>query len=185
MKGLTSAKVARAFAVAGPTILLFLISLFAGLPLSLGLPLAARVIGGVIAVAGLAMAAWVFAYRSPADMIVSTYVTLTKLVRRTPIAEPSGRTEPLVVRGPQKYVKNPLYFAVEIVVFGWALTASSTYVLVATVALLLWYALVLIPFEERELRALFGEHFEKYVEEVPMLVPFTKRKKRSASQASS
>jgi len=178
--------VVRAFAVAGPTILLLLGALFAvsylvvaalGLPPSLGPPLGLRVLGGGIVVAGLAVAGWVFVYRAPASMIVSTYITFTKLFTRAPVSEPFGRTEPLVVSGPQKYVRHPLYFGVIVMTFGWALCGGSTFVLVGAAGLLLWFWLLLIPFEERELKALFGEQYTWYVEDVPMLIPFTKRKR--------
>ena len=62
-------------------------------------------------------------------------------------------------------------------VFGWALWASSTYLLATSVVLFLFYSLLLIPFEERELSVLFGEQWERYSRETPMLIPFTKRKR--------
>ena len=83
-------KVWRAFAVAVPTIALIITALFAvsfavsalvGLPLTLGLPVFARVVGGVMVVAGLAVGAWIFRYRTPVDMLVSTYITFRKLFR--------------------------------------------------------------------------------------------------------
>jgi protein-S-isoprenylcysteine O-methyltransferase Ste14 len=114
-------------------------------------------------------------------MVVSTYITFSKLFRGSPLAETAGRVEPLVVEGPQKYVRNPLYFALIVVVFGWALAAESTYVLVWSAVLLLWFRLILIPFEERELRELFGSQYANYVEAVPMLIPFTKRRRRQVS----
>jgi len=180
-------KLERALAVAAPTITLIVVALFTvsfivsvifGFPSSLGLPLPVRVVGGAMIVVGLSVAAWVFRYRSPADMVVSTYFTFTKLFRRAAIAEFLGRTERLVVNGPQRYVRHPLYFGIIVVVFGWALESTYTFVLIAGVAVLLWFWLVMIPFEERELRALFGEQYTKYADVVPMLVPFTKRAKR-------
>jgi len=169
-----------------PTILLLLTVLFGvaylastslGLPQVLGFPLAVRVAGAVLVVAGLGMAGWVFVYRSPASMAVSTYITFMKLFKRIPMAEPHGRTEPLVVEGPQKYVRNPLYFGIIVMTFGWALVESLTYVIVGAVLLLIWFWVILIPFEERELKVLFGEQYDKYAAKVPMLVPFTKRKR--------
>jgi protein-S-isoprenylcysteine O-methyltransferase Ste14 len=177
-------EVGKAVTVAAPAIVLILVALFAasllvsnliGLPLSLGLPLLVRVVGGTMVVAGLAVTSWVFRYRHPADMVVSTYVTFMKLFKRTPTAELSGRTEQLVVSGPQRYVRHPLYFGIIVIVLGWALVSAYTFVLVASIAALLWFRLVLIPFEERELRALFGDQYTKYADDVPMLVPFTKR----------
>jgi len=183
------ARVGKAAAIAGPTILLivfalfafsYLISTLAGLPMFLGLPLVMNVLGGVIVVAGLVLIGWVFRYRSPASMIASTYVTFAKLFRKIPIAEASNRTEPLIVGGPHKYVRNPLYFGVIVMVFGWALVGGYTFVLVAAFVILLWFRFVLIPFEEKELRAIFGEQYAKYADEVPMLFPFTKRRRSSA-----
>ncbi len=182
---MTQPSLGKAAAVAGSVIVLIIVALFAasfvvstlaGLPTSLGLPLVVRAFGGTMVVAGLAVAGWVFMYRSPLDMIVSTYVTFTKLFGRTPIAERSGRTEPLVVKGPQKYVRNPLYFGIVVMVFGWALVGGYTFVLVAAFVILLWFRFF-IPFEEKELRVLFGDEYAKYADEVPMLIPFTKRKR--------
>lgn len=183
-------QVGRAAAVAVPIILLLIAAFFTlsyaistalGFPQNLGFPLVVRALGVIIVVAGLAVVRWVFAYRRPADMIASTYLTFMKLISRIPVAELSGRKEPLIVEGPQKYVRNPLYFGVIVTVFGWGLVDAYTFILVAAVVLLLWYGLILIPFEERELRALFGEQYAAYAANVPMLIPFTKRKKRSSS----
>ena len=175
----------KAAAVAIPIILLIVggafvvsysVSVLLGLG-SLGLPPAMRFCGAVLTVGGLALAGWVFRYRSPASMIISTHATFMKMLGRTLMAERSDRTEPLVVAGPQRYTRNPLYFGVVLLVFGWGLYSASAYVLVAALLLVLWFRFVLIPFEERELLALFGEQYAKYSEEVPMLIPFTKRKR--------
>jgi protein-S-isoprenylcysteine O-methyltransferase Ste14 len=183
---MASHSVGRALAVAGPVILLLLGALFAvsylitaviGLPPSLAPPLGVRILGGVVVVLGLAAAGWVFVYRSPASMVVSTYITFRKLFMGAPVSEPLGRTEPLVVAGPQKYVRHPLYAGVTAMTFGWALFGGTTFVLVGAVGLLLWFWLILIPFEEKELRALFGEQYDRYIRDVPMLIPFTKRKR--------
>jgi protein-S-isoprenylcysteine O-methyltransferase Ste14 len=188
----TKAATGRSIAVAVPLIIAVVSALFAvsyllstilGLSLSLNLPTSVRVLGGALVVAGLAEMAWVFWHRSPVSVIVSTYFTFTKLFGRVPISEKAGRTEPLVVSGPQKYTRNPLYFGIIVMVLGWALLSAYTFVFVATVVLLLWFCLFLIPFEERELRALFGEQWTRYSEETPMLVPFTRRKRRPVDQA--
>jgi len=181
---------AKAMAIAAPIIMAILLSLFGvsylvssllGLPPSLSLPAVVRLLGGATAILGLSMAAWTFRARSPASMIVSTYVTFDKAIRRIPAADSAGRTEPLVVSGPQKYTRNPLYFGAIAMVLGWALLGGYTFVLVATLALLLWFGLVLIPLEERELRALFGEEWKRYSAETPMLFPFIRRKKPSGA----
>ena len=156
----------------------YAISIVLGLPPSFGLPLLVRLLGGAIALAGLAVAGWTFSVRSPADMIQSTYVTLTKALGRMPVAVRAGRAEPLVVRGPQRYTRNPLYFGVTLMVAGWAFFAASPFLFVAALVFLAWFVLVLIPYEERELKALFGDEWVKYSRETAMLVPFIGRRKR-------
>ena len=157
----------------------YLLSSLLGLPTLVGLSYGARFVGIAFALAGLGVIAWTLANRNPVEVVVSTYVTFTKAIRRTPANEMAGRTEPLIVSGPQKYIRNPLYFGVVIVTFGFAILTTYSFVFVATVVVLSWFDLVIIPFEEKELHALFGEQWREYSENTPMLVPFTKRKKHS------
>jgi len=164
--------------VGGSYLVAYLVTVLMGLPPSLGSPLAVRGVGGALVLLGLAVAGWVFSYRSPAAMMVSTYITLRKLVRGTAVEERSGRAEPLVVEGLQKYTRNPLYFGILVSVFGWGVVTASTCILVWSAALALWFGVILIPFEERELRALFGKQYEEYAVAVPMIVPFVRRRKR-------
>jgi protein-S-isoprenylcysteine O-methyltransferase Ste14 len=42
----------------------------------------------------------------------------------------------------------------------------------------LWFNFVVASFEEKELKAIFGEQYEKYSKEVPKIIPFTKRRKK-------
>jgi protein-S-isoprenylcysteine O-methyltransferase Ste14 len=183
----------KAAVMALPLIALLILCLFGasymvsnglGIPLIIALPYAARVAGGVVVVAGLALMGWVFSSRRPSTVMVSTYITFTKLFRRVPMAEAAGRTEPLIISGPQRIVRSPLYLGVIVMVFGWAVLSTYAFVFVATVALVLWFGFVLIPFEERELRALFREQWEDYARKTPMLVPFIKLGRGSTSSGS-
>jgi protein-S-isoprenylcysteine O-methyltransferase Ste14 len=183
---------ARAVAIGAPTIAAVVFGLFAGsyllstllgLPSSFSLPIVARLVGGAVALAGFSMIAWAFKKRNPVNVVVSTYITFTKAAKRIPAAERAGRSEPLIVSGPQRYTRNPLYFGVVVMVLGLALLTAYAFVFVATVVLLLWFTVVVIPFEERELRALFGDEWKKYSEETPMLIPFTKRRRRPDSSS--
>jgi len=181
----------KAAAVAFPVIALIILILFGisytitfllGLPQSLSLPTLVRVIGGgTVLLVGLAVMGWLFRYRGPATVIVSTYITFTKIFRRTSISEMSGRTEPLMVGGPQKYVRHPLYAGVVVMVLGWAIFTSITFIFVAALVVFLWFRLLLIPFEERELNALFGEEYKRYSETTPTMIPFTARKKHQSA----
>jgi protein-S-isoprenylcysteine O-methyltransferase Ste14 len=184
---MAEARVGKAITIAAPVIAFIIVALFAvsflisillALPSSLSLPIPIRAVGAAILLAGFAMMGWLFSYRRPLVVIVSTYVTLTKLFRRVPIAQRSGRTEPLVVDGPQRYVRHPLYFGIVVMVLGWALLTAYTFVFVATLVLFLWFRLFLIPFEEKELYALFGEQYRTYSDKTPTMIPFTKRRRR-------
>jgi protein-S-isoprenylcysteine O-methyltransferase Ste14 len=72
------------------------------------------------------------------------------------------------IPGPYRYVRHPLYV-------GWFLTFWATPTMTAAHLLFATltgvYMLVAIRFEERDLVAHFGEHYARYREQVPMLVP--------------
>lgn len=182
----SSGLVAKAVLVSVPVILLILGGLYEislaivsllGLP-ALGPQPAVRLAGGAVFTAGLGLAAWVFMYRRPSDTIVSTYFTFMKLLTRSPLSEPEDRTEPLVISGPQRYLRHPLYLGVTTMFLGWSLLTSSTATLFTAMLVLLWFRFILIPFEEAELRAIFGDQYARYSDEVPMLIPFGRRRGR-------
>ena len=131
---------------------------------------------GLIAIgAAVALFADTFRYRNPKEMLISTSVTLRKLFGRKPIGQPAGRDEPFVVSGPYRYVRNPLYLGVVLIVVGLGFIGSSVVAFLWAFVLLCWYWFLLIPFEERELFALFGETYARYRQQVPKLFPYWKR----------
>jgi protein-S-isoprenylcysteine O-methyltransferase Ste14 len=77
----------------------------------------------------------------------------------------------LVVKGPYRYVRNPMYIGMLLVLAGEAVLMSSMFVLLYT--LLLWIAshLFVVFWEEPRLRRRFGERYEKYSEAVPRWLP--------------
>jgi protein-S-isoprenylcysteine O-methyltransferase Ste14 len=88
--------------------------------------------------------------------------------------EREGRAEPFVAEGPYRFTRNPMYFGVSAVLLGaGALLESSTLVVWGALmaAFFWWY---LIPFEERELSALFGEGYRLYAARVPKMLPYRK-----------
>ena len=121
---------------------------------------------------------WLFKYRKPADILVSTYVTFSKVRRGNLLEERLSRTEPLVIEGPYRYVRHPLYFGVVVIVIGWWLILDYGFLLVSAFLLLLWFNFVVARFEEEELRAMFGERYQEYAKEVPGIIPFIKRGKK-------
>ena len=78
----------------------YVVTLAVQIPLSLGFPISVRVIGLLVLLFGFLFLGWFFIDRRPVNVLVSTYVTFSKAARRIPLEERSGRTEPLVVKGP-------------------------------------------------------------------------------------
>jgi len=152
---------------------------YMGIPISIGLPVAVKIVGLVILTYGLFMALWLFRERGPANVALSTRLTFSKMLGVVPISNGSERKEPLVVSGPQKYVRRPLYSGVAAMTLGWGLLNGSILDLVAAVLIILWFTIVQIPFEEKELRILFKDDYEDYAKETPMLVPFAKPRRRA------
>ncbi len=86
--------------------------------------------------------------------------------------EPS-RAEALVVRGPYRRVRHPLYSAVIVLLWTSPQMTPGRLELAA-----LWTAWICVGamLEERDLIAEFGETYRQYREQVPMLVPWRWRK---------
>jgi protein-S-isoprenylcysteine O-methyltransferase Ste14 len=77
----------------------------------------------------------------------------------------------LVIRGPYRYVRNPMISGVVFVLFGEALMLlSGPHFQWALIFLLINF--IYIPlFEEQQLKARFGEAYIEYCRHVPRLVP--------------
>ncbi len=89
------------------------------MPRRLQLPTAVRVAGLVVLAFGFAFMEWIFRYRRPAQILVSTFETMRNSVRKQSGQRTPPRTEPLVVQGPHRHVRHPLYFAVVVLLVGW------------------------------------------------------------------
>lgn len=155
----------------------YLVTAVFQVPPRLNFPLPIRFAGLLTLLLGLVLFGWLLRYRRPMDILVSTYATFSKMSRRTPLVERSVRTEPLVVKGPYRYVRHPLYFDVVLLGLGWWLLLDYSFLLVSAILLFLWFNFVVAPFEEKELRAIFGEEYERYSKMVPRIVPFTRRRR--------
>jgi protein-S-isoprenylcysteine O-methyltransferase Ste14 len=103
---------------------------------------------GLIAVAiGLGLYAWclVFHYRSYRDSV------------RVSFSPPH-----LVIAGPYKISRNPMYVSGLFAWLGWTVFYGNPAVFVALVLLWSGFTFRVIPQEERQLEALFGEEYLEY-----------------------
>lgn len=147
------------------------LGLLLGLPWDLGLPLPLRALGLVPIGYGLGMLAWVLRFRGVYPVVESTWATFRKLMGRLPLETLGGRTEPLVVAGPYRLVRHPLYSGVDGLTLGIAILVDHPWAYLGALALGLWFLLVLAPFEERELRVLFGPAYDEYKRRVRRFLP--------------
>lgn len=77
----------------------------------------------------------------------------------------------LVVRGPHRYVRNPMYAGVVVTLLGWAVWfQTSTLVLYAAIAWLGFHAFVMW-YEEPTLRRRFGAEYAAYCHAVGRWIP--------------
>jgi protein-S-isoprenylcysteine O-methyltransferase Ste14 len=86
----------------------------------------------------------------------------------------------LVTAGPYAYVRNPLYVGNFITAAGFALAftghnapARRLALVAGSLGAMLGVYAVVVPHEERFLRATFGEAFDAYVDAVPRVLPRT------------
>ena len=85
-------------------------------------------------------------------------------------AEENDVPQRLVVEGPYRYVRNPLYDTDVCLILGAGLL-THTWVLVLLAVLYLAQLALQLPLEERELRERFGIPYRRYCELVPRFVP--------------
>ena len=77
----------------------------------------------------------------------------------------------LVVRGLYRYVRNPMYLAVTLILLGEALVSGSRALLWYWSAFFLLVNLVVIGYEEPNLRSKFGELYQRYSRAVGRWIP--------------
>ena len=147
------------------------------LPPRLGLPLVVRLLGGEVVLAGLALMGWVLGHRAVGEVWQSTADTIARSFFR-PVPSPAAASEPLVVVGPHRYLRHPLYAAVLLMLIGWWLVFDQTALLLGDGWLFLWFRFVVTYYEERELRVRYGAEWTAYAAGTPRFWP--RRPRRAA-----
>lgn len=77
----------------------------------------------------------------------------------------------LVVRGPYKYVRNPMYVSVVTTLLGEAIFFMSVPVLIEAVVFIIFAHLFVTFYEEPVLRRQFGESYQRYSQTVGRWIP--------------
>ncbi len=127
--------------------------------------LALQMLGGVLLVGSVVAGTWAVAKMGWARLLFAG-----ALFPPGAGAEENGVPQRLVVEGPYRYVRNPLYDTDLCLIFGGALLTRS-WALVSVGAFYLAQLALQVPLEERELGERFGAPYSRYCELVPRFVP--------------
>jgi protein-S-isoprenylcysteine O-methyltransferase Ste14 len=124
-----------------------------------------QVLGWVLFVVSVAAGTWAVAKMGWARLLLAG-----ALFPPATGAEKNGVPQRLVVEGPYRYVRNPLYDGDFCLIVGAALLTRS-WALLLVAALYLAQLALQLPLEERELMERFGRSYHRYCELVPRFVP--------------
>lgn len=83
----------------------------------------------------------------------------------------------LVVRGLYRYVRNPMYVGVLLVIIGWAVFLQSKEILIYGVVVGIFFHLFVSVVEEPVLERKFGEAYLRYCQEVGRWLPRARRRR--------
>ena len=89
--------------------------------------------------------------------------------RGTPL--PIDPPKELVMTGPYRYVRNPIYLGVLIIVIGYFFWFKSIWMIVYAIIAFLVCHLFIVFYEERTLKKKFGTAYENYCKSVPRWIP--------------
>ena len=79
----------------------------------------------------------------------------------------------LVVQGPYRYVRNPMYIGLLLLITGWVIFFSSWRILIYDILVGLLFRFFVVWVEEPSLRRRFGESYNRYCEGVRRWIPKT------------
>jgi protein-S-isoprenylcysteine O-methyltransferase Ste14 len=84
---------------------------------------------------------------------------------------PIAPTKILVVKGLHRFVGNPMYIGVALIIGGQAWLFHSLHIAIYMVCMLLAAHLFVVLYEEPTLRRQFGEEYDRYRASVPRWIP--------------
>ncbi len=78
----------------------------------------------------------------------------------------TGENAALVIEGPYRWSRNPMYLGLTLIVLGIAIYGGSVPFLLVPVAFLLTLNFAFVPWEERRLETTFGDDYRAYRQHV-------------------
>jgi protein-S-isoprenylcysteine O-methyltransferase Ste14 len=138
-----------------PPPLLFAAALAVGFVLERKAPLA------LPGVAFAPIAAWFAATLIVAGVVLAASAVAFFRMRRTTLI-PTGEPASLIVDGPYRWTRNPIYVAFTLIAIGATVWGNTWWPLLLLPAPLLVLHFAIIPYEERTLAARFGDEYRAY-----------------------
>jgi protein-S-isoprenylcysteine O-methyltransferase Ste14 len=80
----------------------------------------------------------------------------------------------LLVRGPYRFTRNPMYVAAFAIWFGWTVFYGSALVLAGLAVILIAVEFAVVPFEEHRLEQRWGDAYREYRRQVPRWIAQSK-----------
>jgi protein-S-isoprenylcysteine O-methyltransferase Ste14 len=102
-------------------------------------------------------------------VLVETFIRFALQGRGTPA--PVAPPQHLVITGPNRYVRNPIYLALVAIVLGQGLILGNASLLVYGALLWIGFHLFVLAYEEPTLRGTFGAEYDTYCANVARWLP--------------
>jgi protein-S-isoprenylcysteine O-methyltransferase Ste14 len=128
-------------------------------------PVALRLLGGLLAFVSVAIGTWACYRMGWARLLFAGALFLPGAG-----AEENRVPQRLVVEGPYRHVRNPLYVTDFSLILGTALLANDSFLFLLA-ALYAAQLTLQLPLEERELHRRFGVRYSRYCQLVPRFIP--------------
>lgn len=93
--------------------------------------------------------------------------------RGTPL--PADAPKRLVIQGPYRYTRNPMYVALFSALLGWILLYQGIGLLLYAVVVAAGVVFFVVRYEEPHLRSVFGRDYDEYRAKVPRWLPRLRR----------
>ncbi len=99
-------------------------------------------------------------------LLITIWGALTFQKTDTPRIPHDGKPKKIVVSGPYKFTRNPMYLGMVIFLLGTAIFMGSIIAFLSPVLFFMFINFSFIPYEEKLLTKIFGKEYENYKRKV-------------------
>jgi protein-S-isoprenylcysteine O-methyltransferase Ste14 len=113
----------------------------------------------------------IFALPTPLTLIIGSVIAVVGLAIRAWASGHIRKASVLAVSGPYAHTRNPLYLGSLILGLGFTVAAGVWWLALLFVALFIGIYLPVMRVEADDMRRIFGEEYDVYAQNVPVLIP--------------